>query len=160
MLNEILAQIQAKESTDIPQSIYDQIYIELAKMRIENLATLKYDTMQELLKKLGHSKLYEHIPNIINHINGLPPPTMTREVEEKLRSMFNAMQKPFIKYCPDERENFISYTYVIYKCCELLGLDQFLSCFKIPKGRDVIKQHDQIWKCICNDLSWQFIPTI
>ena len=38
--NEWLAQFQAKESTDIPQDVYDNIIIELKKERIVNMSEL------------------------------------------------------------------------------------------------------------------------
>ena len=39
--NEWLAQFQAKETTDIPDKVYDQILLEIKKERIENMADLK-----------------------------------------------------------------------------------------------------------------------
>lgn len=36
-LNELLTQFQAKESTEIPQEVYDKIIVEIKKMRIKNL---------------------------------------------------------------------------------------------------------------------------
>ena len=35
--NEWLAQFQAKESTDIPEDVYEKILVELKKERIENM---------------------------------------------------------------------------------------------------------------------------
>ena len=50
--NEWLAQFQAKESTDIPQDVYDQIIMELKKERLENMADLTPQKLREILKKL------------------------------------------------------------------------------------------------------------
>ena len=38
--NEWLAQFQAKETTDIPQDLYEQIIIEIKKERIDNMGDL------------------------------------------------------------------------------------------------------------------------
>ena len=54
---------------------------------------------------------------------------MSREMEEKLRSMFKEIQAPFMKYCPKDRKNFLSYGYVLHKFVELLELDEFLPNF-------------------------------
>ena len=84
-LNEWLAQFQAKESTQIPKELYDQILLEIKKERIENMASLTIPKVREILKKLKYNKYYEHIPHIINKLNGIPAPVISREVEEKLR---------------------------------------------------------------------------
>ena len=158
--NEWLAQFQAKESTDIPQDVYDNIIIELKKERILNMDQLKPKKLREILKKLKKNKYYEHIPHIINKLNGIPPPVMTRETEEELRRMFKEIQIPFHKFCPENRKNFLSYSYVLHKFVQLLELDEFLKCFLLLKSREKLHQQDQIWKQICGYLKWQYIPSI
>jgi predicted amidophosphoribosyltransferase len=158
--NEWLAQFQAKESTDIPQDVYDNIIIELKKERIINMSELTPQKLREILKKLKKNKYYEHIPHIINKLNGIPPPVMTRETEEELRRMFKEIQLPFHKYCPANRKNFLSYSYVLHKFVQLLELDEFLPCFMLLKSREKLHQQDQIWKQICEHLKWQYIPSI
>jgi hypothetical protein len=39
-LNEWISQIQGKESTEIPQDIYDRILLEIRKQRITNMAEI------------------------------------------------------------------------------------------------------------------------
>ena len=158
--NEWLAQFQAKESTDIPQEVYDNIIIELKKERIINMSELTPQKLREILKKLKKNKYYEHIPHIINKLNGIPPPVMTRETEEELRRMFKEIQLPFHKFCPANRKNFLSYSYVLHKFVQLLELDEFLPCFMLLKSREKLHQQDQIWKKICEHLKWQYIPSI
>ena len=158
--NEWLAQFQAKESTDIPQDVYDSIIIELKKERIIDMSNLSSKKLREILKKLKKNKYYEHIPHIINKLNGIPPPIMSRKTEEELRRMFKEIQVPFHKFCPINRTNFLSYSYVLHKFVQLLELDEFLPCFLLLKSREKLYQQDQIWKKICGHLNWQFIPSI
>ncbi len=158
--NEWLAQFQAKETTDIPQELYDQILIEIKKERIDNMGDLTPSKVREILKKLKKNKYYEHVPHIINKLNGLPPPIMSRETEEELRRMFKEIQIPFAKFCPKDRKNFLSYSYVLHKFVELLELDQFLDCFILLKSREKLHQQDLIWKQICDYLKWEFIPSV
>ena len=82
------------------------------------------------------------------------------ELEEKLRKMFDIIQVPFNTHCPKERKNFLSYSYVIYKFCELLGEDDFLPCFPLLKSKEKLWHQDVIWKNICKELHWEFIQTI
>jgi hypothetical protein len=158
--NEWLAQFQAKESTEIPQEVYDAILLELKKERITNITTLKPSKLREILKKLKLNKYYEHNAHILNRLNGQTAPVMSRDNEEKLRFMFREIQPSFQRHCPPDRSNFLHYPYVLYKFCELLGLDEFLPCFPLLKNRDKLYAHDKIWKAICSDLSWQFIRTL
>jgi len=158
--NEWLAQFQAKETTEIPQDLYDQILLEIKKERIDNMGELSPSKVREILKKLKKNKYYEHVPHIINKLNGVTPPIMTRQTEEKLRRMFKEIQLPFHKFCPKDRKNFLSYSYVLHKFVELLELDEFIPCFMLLKSREKLHHQDQIWKQICNYLNWQFIPSI
>ncbi len=158
--NEWLAQFQAKESTEIPQEIFDGILMELKKERITNMASLKLSKLREILRKLKYNKYYEHIPHILNRLNGQNAPVMSRDNEEKLRHMFREIQPSFQKHCPSDRSNFLSYSYVLYKFCELLELDDFLPSFPLLKNRDKLYMQDKIWQKICADLQWEFIRTI
>jgi hypothetical protein len=158
--NEWLAQFQAKETTEIPQEVYDAILVDLKKERIMDFRTLKASKVKEILKKMKFNKYYEHIPHIINRLNGQTAAVMSREIEEKLRYMFKEIQPSFQAHCPKDRNNFLSYSYVLYKFCELLELDEYLSCFQLLKNRDKLYVQDKIWQKICGDLSWQFIRSI
>ena len=158
--NEWLAQFQAKESTEIPHEIFDGILLELKKERITDMTTLKVSKLREILRKLKFNKYYEHIPHILNRLNGQSAPVMSRDNEEKLRHMFKEIQPSFQRHCPADRSNFLSYSYVLYKFCELLSLDEFLPCFPLLKNRDKLYAQDKIWEKICEDLRWGFLRTL
>lgn len=158
--NEWLAQFQAKESTEIPADIYDEILVQLKKERITNMGSLKPTKMREILRKMKCSKYYEHIPHIINRLNGQNAPFMSREDEEKLRHMFREIQPSFKKHCPKGRRNFLSYGYVLYKFCELLEMDEYLCCFPLLKNRDKLYLQDKTWELICKEQGWQYLKTV
>uniref|UniRef100_A0A6C0L392 Viral late gene transcription factor 3 zinc ribbon domain-containing protein n=1 Tax=viral metagenome TaxID=1070528 RepID=A0A6C0L392_9ZZZZ len=158
--NEWLAQFQAKETTDIPQQVYDGIMIELKKNKFIKIEDISYKNVREILKKLKYNKYYEHIPHIINILNGKKAPILTRKYEEQLRMMFKEIQTPFMEHCPENRKNFLSYSYVLHKFCQLLELDDLLMYFPLLKSREKLQQQDKIWEKICNSLQWQYIPSI
>ena len=154
---EIIAQFQAKETTQIDRSIIDAIEHQIRKERI-TLDQFTDTKAKEILKKLGYNKYYEHIPFIKDKL-GIKPPVMSHELEETLCNLFMEIQGPYARFCPDERVNFLNYYYTIYKLCELLGQTQFLSFFPMLKDRDKRIEQDEIWKNICKELKWIFIPT-
>ena len=158
--NELLAQFQAKGSAEIPQEVLDQIVAELKKQRITDFKNLKYKQMREVLRKLKLNRQYDHIPYIISRLNGSIAPVMSRETEEKLRHMFKEIQPSFQKHCPKNRRNFLSYSYVLYKFCELLGLDEFLASFPLLKNRDKLYQQSKVWESICEEMRWEYIRSV
>jgi hypothetical protein len=157
--NEWLSQFQAKESTEIPPEIYQLILLEMKKERIIDLNKITHTKIREYLKKLKLNKYYEHIPHILNKLNKKVP-LISKEVEEKLRHMFKEIQAPFMKICPPSRKNFLSYSYVLHKFVELLGLDHLKEGFPLLKSREKLHQQDQMWKEICKELNWMFIKSI
>lgn len=158
--NEWINQFQAKEITNIPSKIIEDIREEIKKNKLTRPSDITQKRIHDFLKKLGYSKYYEHVPYITTIFNGTKPPTMSQELESKLRSMFHMIQKPFDNFCPNERTNFLSYSYILYKFCELLGEDEYLQFFPLLKSREKLYKHDKIWKLITAELRWQYIPTI
>src|SRR6056300_361842 len=158
--NEWLSQFQAQETTNIPPVVIEQLRNELKKIKVKTLDEITHARVRSLLKKLKLNKYYEHVPYITNIISGVKPPSMPQELEERLRIMFKDIQKPFDDNCPSERKNFLSYSYVLYKFCELLSEDKYLKYFPLLKSKEKLYQQDVIWKKICEDLRWEYIPTI
>lgn len=158
-LNEWILQFQGREMTTIPKEVIEQLRSEFKKQKIKDVKEITQVKVKSLLKKLRLSKYYEHATYITNMLNGLEPPVMSYELEEKLRQMFREVQEPFEKHCPPTRNNFLSYSYILYKFCELLGEDQYLPYFPLLKSKEKLRQQDVIWKGICNELKWEYIAT-
>ena len=155
---EILAQFQGKETTQIPPDVIENIKMQIKKQRIE-LDQITNIKTKEILKNLGYNKYYEHIPFIKDKL-GIKPPIMSPELEETLCNLFVELQAPYSKYCPDDRVNFLNYYYTAYKLCELLGEEGYLDHFPMLKDPEKRMEQDEIWKKICLDLDWEYIPTI
>ena len=155
---EILAQFQAKETTQIPPEVLEAVRQQVKKERI-GLEQLTNKKAKDILKKLGYNKYYEHIPFIKDKL-GIKPPIMNSELEDTLCRLFMEIQAPYAKYCPDDRVNFLNYYYTVYKLCELLEQNQFLPFFPMLKDREKRIEQDDIWKKICKELGWEFIATV
>lgn len=155
---EILTQSQAKQSTQIPPELMDRIRHQIRKERLE-LSEITTKKMRSILRKLGYNRYYEHM-TFINDKLGIKPPVIPPALEETLCNLFMETQSPYSKYCPDSRINFLNYQYTAYKLCELLGEDRYLPLFPLLKDRDKLIEHDMIWRKICEELNWKYIPTI
>lgn len=155
---EIIAQFQGKETTQIADDVIEQIRQQIKKERID-ISQLSYMKMKEMLKKLGLNKYYEHIAFIRNKF-GIPPPIFSPALEETLCNLFIETQSPYAKRCPDYRVNYLNYFYVLFKFCELLDEQTYLPEIPLLKDREKLIEQDEIWKRICIELDWEFIPTV
>lgn len=158
-LREVLAQFQAKETTNIPDEVLEAIKSQAKKERIP-LTEKWFDNARakEMLKKLGLNRYYEHIPYIKDKL-GIGPPVMSPDLEETLCNLFMILQAPYAKFCPNSRSNFLNYYYTAYKLCELVDQRQFLPYFQMLKDPDKLKEQDEIWEKMCGELGWPFIST-
>lgn len=156
---EILSQFQAKETTQIPEEVIEAIRARIKKERIKYTSQLTYDKMRDILRKLNLNKYFEHI-QYINSIFGIKPPIMNEELHETLCVLFIEIQKPWALHCPANRTNFFNYTYTLYQLCVLLDQTQYLPYIVLMKDVDKQREQDQIWKKVCQDLDWEFIPSV
>ena len=160
---EWLAQLQAKETTEIPDEVINNILAELKKQRVTDSDKVTTTKIRSILKKLRYNKFYEHIPTITHRITGRPAPRLSQELETRLINMFREIQEPFAKWvkieAPD-RKNFLSYSYTLNKMCRLLGETELVQFFPLLKSRDKNYVQDKIWKGICQDLDWEFTKSV
>ena len=90
---------------------------------------------------------------------------MSKELEEKLRVMFNVVQIPFDKHKSPDRTNFLSYSYVINKMLRIIGKDEphvleFVPWFSLLKSREKLWVQDKIWKGICKEVGWEYVRSV
>ena len=166
-LEDWLRRFQSKENRYIEQSILDKVILEARKQRITDLNTLNEEKVKKFLKKLNLNDYYDNVIAIINRINGRPPFQLTVEIENKIKTMFQQIQAPFIKHKPASRKNFLSYAYILYQFFKILGLNEFAKYFPLLKSADKLRQQDEIFKKIVTDMAesdksinWIFHPTI
>ena len=158
---EWLNSIQAKENTEVSANVIDDVMRHLFHtMGIISDDQITQATVRLALKQLGLRKQYDHTMQIFVSITGKQPPRFSAFQEEQLRIMFEAIQGPFHKHCPPDRKNFLSYSYCLYKFCELTGYDHFMQYFMLLKGAEKLRKQDAIFEKICEEMDWQFIPSI
>jgi hypothetical protein len=158
--SEWMSAMQAKETTDIPQSVVDTIMQRLYEERITSSKDVTCQKVRAILKALRLRKYYEHTQLITSKITGESPPRMTPVQEEKIKLMFMAASSSFQRHCPPDRANFLSYGFVLLKFVELLGYDEFIPYFILLKGREKLYRQDIMWKAIAEDLDWAYIPSL
>jgi hypothetical protein len=166
-LEDWLRRFQAKEHKEIPQDILDKVILEAHKQRVKDLSTLTEAQVKKYLKKLDLNDYYDNVISIINRINKRPPFILTQEVETKIKEMFQQIQSPFEKYKDPSRKNMLSYSYLLHHFFLILGLPEFSKYFFLLKSPDKLRQQDQTFKKIVEELAktdpktpWKFYPSI
>jgi len=154
-----ILKIQGKEPADIPKEVYTGIEKEIAKERIKNRETITPTKVRVWLKKIGHSKHYDHIVLITRHIGGTKSIDIPQDREEKLINLFKEVEEIFEIVKPSYMSNFMSFPYTLYKICELLEWDEYLPWFKLLTRDERLLKQDDVWKKICKGLKWEFHPT-
>jgi hypothetical protein len=171
-LIERLNQFQGKQTTIIPKNIYTLIDVELKKMLVDK-DDVNPTIIKKILKKYRLNIYYEHCYLIFSTVTDTPPPSLTRDEEEKVKNMFRATEKPFKKYKPENRANSLNYSYTLHKLFLILAdfakqnnegdvanrMINNSKYFGLLKSRDKLKIQDLIWRKICQDLSWPYHPS-
>ena len=155
-----LSSIQAKESTEIPENVFNAINKEIARERITDLSLIDTAKIREYLGKMRLTRYYDHAPRIVKYINGIPPIVISAQTESQLNIMFNHVQPAFdeIRHLYG-RSSFLSYPFALFKFAQLLGRDD------IPKPQllkcpEKLRVQETIWKHLCELVGWTFIATI
>lgn len=152
---EKLNQFQSKESTDIPDNICNIVINDLRKKRIDRKLCTPPD-VYSILRKHRLTGYYEHLQQIYCKISGASPIILSRDIEEKMISMFLEMQDTFHAHCPKTRSNFLNYAYVINKLFRILHMPEHAKYFSLLKSKEKLREQDIIWNKICKDMNWDF----
>ena len=149
-----IALCQGKEAHRVPMDTLRAVMGELHKQRVRELSDITQKKVRAILRRLKLRKAYDHVAQITARLSGIPPLRITPETEEKLRVMFLQMQPAFERHAPKSRTNFLSYSYVLYRCFQIMGLTHMLDGLTLLKGKDKLELNDAIFKNMCKDLGW------
>ena len=154
---EVLCQFQGKEGKHIPREVIDKIKANIVK---DKASTTLLDIRQSL-RRLKLSKFVENIFYIQHVLAGTPLPYIRREVEDKMVRLFKQVERVFgmtRHRASFQRTSFLNYYYVIYKLLESLQPD-LLPRVPLLKTSLRLKQHDTLWRGICEELGWGYRAT-
>ena len=153
---EVLSQFQGKEGKDIPRTV-----IERLRESIKNDSPTIMEVKQNL-RKLKLNKYVENVLYIHHVLSGTPLPYIKREIEDKMLRLFKQMERVFglvRSRVPFARTSFLNYYYVLFKLLDYLQQPELLHRVPLLKTHVRVKQHDALWRHICEELDWPFRPT-
>ena len=151
---EVLAQFQGREGKDITAETLEKVKAEVKDASQTDVAEIK-----RILRKLKLTKYVENAFYITFAIAGQEPPYIPREIEDKMVRMFARITQAYPSVPTDKRRSFLSYYYIIFKLLELMGQKELLPRVPLLRTKLRIRQHDTIWKQLCEELDWTFKRT-
>ena len=156
---EKLNQLLCKKSVYIQPEVFNKIYLEIKKHCIEK-KDITEDFIHKVLKKNKWTILYDDIRYIHSKITGKTPETITREEYEEVLKRFSTADEIYEKkYKPKDRNNFLKYTYVLNKIFLSINRPDVAKYFKLFKSPIRTKNHDKVWKYICDDTGWKYFSS-
>jgi hypothetical protein len=156
-----LKMFQGKGSKKVTKHVLDSVMEWHAEQGITSVDDITTLTVRQALKAKAFKDHYDFEMYIWCCITGKPAPTLGPTKENYCRQMFMRIQAPYAKWkarIDPTRINFLSYGYVLYKFFQLLKWTEYLPYFSLLKGRDKLEKQEAIWKGICKDVKWPFIP--
>jgi hypothetical protein len=98
----------------------------------------------------------DHFEHILNKKCIIP-----EDILERLRDRFKDVSRVYSDIAKlYKRLNFLNYSYVARKILELEGQIEYMNKFDFLTSREKLNLSDMIWRDICHELNWEFIPSI
>ena len=121
------------------------------------MSRIKQKLIDKTNKDLKLHKCRNELNSIIQKIKGKKPNLIPQDKLDKIMKMCEKSIFSFKKNIK-VRTNFLNYNYVIYKICQIVKYkteNYGIALFSKVKN----DSEDKIWKRICNDTGWEYIPT-
>lgn len=159
--------IQARETTDIDESVILSIKKCIKRDKIKNKNQITCNQIRIYLRQSHNSKYNEHVPLIRKLITGVSPPQLTDYEMQLIHIYFDKVIHIFDEIKPPEKTNCPYHPYFIYKIIEQIIKKnedhirkcQILSCIHL-QSVDTLISNDLLWRPICDRIKeFTYIPT-
>ncbi len=153
-----IKKFQAKQNTTISEKVYRDLWYKLHSHDLP-VERLTKDHLYEFLRLTDHSDHYEDITLIYCEMTSNAAPNISH-LEHELFALFDEIDPVYERVKPLGRVNFLNGQFVLFKLLQKLKYPCREDDFYILKTREKMLEHDQIWKKMCQELSWTYIATV
>jgi len=116
------------------------------------------DMIYKALYDIGYASFYEDV-NLLCHLYwGWDLPDISH-LEDTIMDDYDLSQRVYERIKID-RKSCLNTQYRLFKHLQHRGYPCRADDFKIVKTREILEYHEEMWKRICEVLSWKFIQTI
>lgn len=158
---EFIARLEGSERTEIPQIVTHTLLQQCMIHRIDPLREpdrVTYTFVRTALQRTGYCMFFENSTQLICLLTKRQPRRFLEEEKAQLTAIFREIQTPFEKH-KGKRKNFLSYSFTLYKICELLGMREMLPFLPLLKAPSNLLAADLLWEKICGELQYEFVRT-
>jgi hypothetical protein len=160
-----IQRIQAKETTDIPESVINKVKQCIKTNNIKNKEDITCAAIRKYLSQTNNSLYNENTPLIRKMITGEAPYQLNDKELQLIHVYFDKVIKVYNEIKPTDKTNVPYHPYLIYKIIEHLlkkgnsnGIqssprrtNNILSCIHL-QSRETLIEHDKTWKKICEHI--------
>lgn len=115
------------------------------------------ERIRRVVRECGYNEYYNSTAAVARRM-GIPVQTFSANELSGLESMFHDIEESFARMrC--YRQNMLSYSFILQRMFELLGITLTFDCIKEMKHPDKIHAADEVWKGICMDLDFPYHAT-
>jgi hypothetical protein len=159
--------IQARETTEIPETVLQSIRECITCDKITNKNRITCIQIRKYLRRTHNTKYNEHVPLIRKLITGISPPQLTDHEMQLINIYFDKVIHIFDEIKPPEKTNCPYHPYFIYKIIEQILTKNIhrirkgtiLACIHLQSCSTLVT-NDQLWAPICNRIpEFSYIPT-
>jgi hypothetical protein len=150
-----IKRLQGKEQNKVTTTMIEEIKNLMIK---DNYQGVHYWNTRNAMKRLGYSLYYDNTIYIMSRIRGTPLVQLSKKQETILIQMFLNLQHAFLQVSHG-RANMLSYPYIIKKICEIKKWNNMARVIPTLKSHLRIHIQDELWKKVCVQMGWPFIPT-
>jgi len=159
--------IQARETTDIPESVILKLKECIIRDKIKNKNLINCNQIRKYLQQTFNSRYNDHVPLIRKLLTGITPPQLTDYEMQLIHIYFDKVIHIFDDIKPPNKTNCPYNPYFIYKIIEqIIKKDsdrirklKILACIHL-QSRETLIQNDLIWGLICERIpEFVYVPT-
>lgn len=134
----------------VKEDLMDQIIIQARDKEIT------FTLIKKILTSIGHKQKYLQIPTILNTLDPIKYPPVVLSCHERIAviEMFQKYIETFNIVNENKRKNLLNYHFVLKKIFQYNNLKISIHFFNVPKGKNTIDMHEEIWAKICVFNKW------
>jgi hypothetical protein len=134
--------------------------------KLRALCPNKVTTPAQIMKALKEIKMGKYIPmryRLAAMISDYKPIVLELDVLTAMKRTFATVCNVFDRLknkgvAVFQRKNFMSYQYVLYQLLRECGARGGRTYIKLPSGKGCQRDHDIMWKHVCTECKWVFLP--
>lgn len=154
--HELLQLVCGRQNVSIPEHVLRVVLTE----RNHDITTAV--GVRTVLRRFRMSGFYKHAWAISMHVRkilGIPVHVLNHVEEDLMKYMFARYHRLFLRI-RGRRKNGLSYNYVMFQMFRLLNRNDIAEQIPLIRCRMRLLQHDHVWRDVCRQFKWEFIPVV